>query len=173
MERFLDAYLDIETTGLSWISSIITVVGIYLSHGPDGEFSQLVGSSVTRDNLLRVLRNVQKIYIYNGSRFDIPCIEVSLGVDSRTKFHHHDLMYDCWRNNLFGGLKAVERQLGIPRQLTGIGGRDAISLWWRYRYGKDQSALSLLLQYNQEDVINLRVLNEKLNGIGREIHRIS
>jgi hypothetical protein len=29
----LDAYLDIETTGLSWQDSEITVVGVYLDKG--------------------------------------------------------------------------------------------------------------------------------------------
>jgi len=35
-------------------------------------------------------------------------------------------------------------------------------LWWRYKTYGDQSALELLLQYNKEDVINLKVLKERL-----------
>jgi hypothetical protein len=71
-------------------------------------------------------------------------------------------MYDCWRNNLFGGFKVVERQLGISRQLQGISGYDAVLLWWRYKNYADRDALDLLLQYNKEDVLNLRALRERL-----------
>jgi hypothetical protein len=63
---------------------------------------------------------------------------------------------------LYGGFKAVELQLGIPRQLKGIGGLEAIWLWWRYQNDGDQNALALLLHYNEEDVVNLKALRERL-----------
>ena len=66
-------------------------------------------------------------------------------------------------NNLYGGFKAVEQQLGIPRRLRGIGGLEAVMLWLRYKNNGDQNALALLLQYNKEDVVNLKSLREKLN----------
>lgn len=121
---------------------------------------------MTRDNLLKAVGTVQTIYTYNGSRFDLPFIDGSLGIDLNDMFFHHDLVYDCWRNNLKGGFKAVEQQLGIPRQLKGIGGWDAVMLWWRYQYYDDRTALALLLQYNKEDVINLKVLRERLDATG-------
>jgi uncharacterized protein YprB with RNaseH-like and TPR domain len=158
----LDAYLDIETTGLSRQYADITVIGIYLVNGRESRLVQLVGGEVTRDNLLVSIEGVDKIYTYNGSRFDLPFIHGSLGIDLADVFHHHDLMYDCWRCNLKGGFKAVEQQLGIPRQLKGIDGFDAIKLWWRYLEYDDQNALSTLLQYNKEDVTNLKVLRERL-----------
>ena len=72
-------------------------------------------------------------------------------------------MYDCWRMNLKGGFKAVERQLGIPRQLKDVDGFQAVILWWRYRSYDDENALALLLQYNKEDVVNLKALRERLS----------
>ena len=156
----MDAYLDIETTGLSWFYDYITVIGIYLCNSKDARLIQLVGKQVTRDKLLKELKNVNRIYTYNGSRFDLPFIHGSLGTNLAALFSHHDLMYDCWRCNLFGGLKAVERQLGIPRQLQGISGRDAVLLWHRYQDYGDWSALATLLEYNKEDVMNLKVLRE-------------
>ena len=102
----------------------------------------------------------------NGSCFDLPFIRDFLGVDLAESYHHHDLMYDCWRKNLYGGFKAVEAQLDIARQLKGIGGLEAVILWWRYQNGGDQNALALLLQYNKEDVVNLKVLRERLGGSG-------
>jgi len=160
---FIDAYLDIETTGLSWLDSEITVIGIYLVNGREGKLVQLVGEEVTSDNLLESLEAVNKIYTYNGSRFDLPFIHGSLGIDLEALFNHHDLMYDCWRCNLKGGLKAVEQQLGIPRQLKGITGCDAVLLWQRYQDYGDRNALATLLKYNEEDVVNLKVLKERLD----------
>ena len=157
-----DAYLDIETTGLSCQYADITVIGIYLANGRDIRLVQLVGRDVTVDNLSEVIRGVSTIYTYNGSRFDLPFIHGSLGINLTDIFHHHDLMYDCWRCNLKGGFKAVERQLGIPRQLQGINGWDAILLWQRYQYSGDQKALATLLKYNEEDVVNLKALRERL-----------
>jgi len=162
MEQQIDVYLDIETTGLSRFYDYITVIGIYRCNGEDGKLVQLVGEAVTRENLVKALEGVTTIYTYNGSRFDLPFIRASLRVDLEAEFYHHDLMYDCWRNNLYGGFKSVEQQLGIPRQLQGIGGLGAIWLWWKYQNDCDQNALALLLQYNNEDVVNLKALRERL-----------
>jgi hypothetical protein len=157
-----DAYLDIETTGLSWVYGEITVIGIYMVNGSESRLVQLVGREVNANNLLKAVDGVNTIYTYNGSRFDLPFIRGTLGVDLETLASHHDLMYDCWRCNLFGGFKAVEQQLGIFRQLQGISGWDAVMLWYRYQNYGDEDALALLLEYNKEDVMNLKVLRERL-----------
>ena len=162
IDSVFDVYLDIETTGLSWLYANITVIGIYLVNGGDGKLIQLVGREVNVNNLIEALKGVDTVYTYNGSRFDLPFIHGSLGIDLETISDHHDLMYDCWRCNLKGGFKAVEQQLGIPRRLNGINGLDAVILWWRYENYDDQNALALLLQYNKEDVMNLKVLRERL-----------
>lgn len=158
----IEAYLDIETTGLSCQYAGITVIGIYLVNGSGSKLVQLVGRDVSIDNLLEAVDGVQTIYTYNGQRFDLPFIHGSLGIDLNTIFAHHDLMYDCWRCNLKGGFKAVEQQLGIPRQLKGMNGWDAVLLWQRYQYYDDRTALATLLKYNEEDVVNLKVLRERL-----------
>ncbi len=158
----LEAYLDIETTGLSWGYHYVTVVGICLCQGTDRKLVQLVGKEVTREKLLGSLEGVETIYTYNGSRFDLPFLEASLGLDLTKIFGHQDLMQYCWQRNLFGGLKAVETTLGIPRRLKGVNGLEAVRLWWRYKIDHDQEALRLLLAYNAEDVINLKLLREKL-----------
>jgi len=158
----MGAYLDIETTGLSWLYADITVIGIFLVNGGESRLVQLVGKEVTVDNLREAVDGVHTIYTYNGRRFDLPFIHGTLGIDLETVADHHDLMYDCWRCNLKGGFKAVEQQLGISRQLKGITGWDAVLLWQRYQDYGDQKALATLLEYNKEDVVNLKVLRERL-----------
>jgi uncharacterized protein YprB with RNaseH-like and TPR domain len=61
-----------------------------------------------------------------------------------------------------GQLISSSLALGIPRQLQGISGWDAVLLWQRYQNYGDQNALELLLQYNKEDMVNLKVLRERL-----------
>ena len=162
MQPCVEAYLDIETTGLSPRYSRITVIGIYLCNGDDTSFIQLVGEDITVDSLLETLDGVDIIYTYNGSRFDLPFIYTLLGVNLAKILTHRDLMYDCWKDNLYGGFKAVERQLGIQRRLKDINGYEAVRLWWRYVNDYDEDSLSKLLEYNKEDVVNLKVLKERL-----------
>ena len=171
LQLLFDAYLDIETTGLCSFYDEITVIGVFLSNEAGNRLVQLVGGDVTRTNLFRTLRSVDTIYTYNGSRFDLPFIYSRLRVNLKEHFHHHDLMQDCWKSNLYGGFKAVERQLGIHRQLRGVGGAEAVALWWRYQMHRDRKALELLLEYNKEDVVNLMTLREKLETFSTLKHR--
>jgi uncharacterized protein len=161
--QMIEAYIDIETTGLSPDASEITVVGIYLWRGEtDTEFVQLVGRDISADAILEALQGVDTIYSYNGSRFDLPFIHSALGINLESIFPHRDLMYDCWNKNLRGGLKGVEKQLGIPRQLPDMNGLEAVKLWLKYVESFDLEALQKLCDYNKEDVVNLKTLKEML-----------
>jgi len=162
LQPYIEAYLDIETTGLSPWYCEITVIGIHLCNGTETQSIQLVGDEISDVSLMEALEGVDIIYTYNGSRFDLPFISRRLGVNLTQIFKHHDLMYDCWRNNLRGGFKAVERQLGIDRQLKGVSGYEAVRLWWRYVNDYDVDALNTLLEYNKEDVVNLKTLKDRL-----------
>lgn len=159
-----EAFIDIETTGLSPSGSEITVVGIYICRGDENEFIQLVGKDIRADAIIEALEGVDVIYTYNGHRFDLPFIHSYCGIDLESKFRHRDLMFDCWRKNLRGGLKGVERQLGISRDDKEVDGREAIRLWWKYVDSFDLEALDKLCAYNKEDVVNLKILRDMLLG---------
>ncbi len=156
------AYIDIETTGLSRDYCEITVIGIGFEQGRKVKVVQLMGRSISWSRLLRELRGVDMVYSYNGSRFDLPFIKAELNVDLKQVVAHRDLMYDCWKHKLKGGLKAVERKLGIKRKLADVDGYIAVKLWWRYYNNNDREALDKLLLYNREDVTNLKKLRLKL-----------
>jgi uncharacterized protein YprB with RNaseH-like and TPR domain len=161
-EQLTEAYLDIETTGLTPAGCDITVIGIHICNNGNSSFAQLVGRDITEPSILEALQGVSVLYTYNGSRFDLPFIHSRLGINLAKIFTHIDLMYHCWRKNLYGGLKSVERQLGIERRLIGIDGYEAVKLWWRYVDSFDVEALNTLLEYNKEDVVNLKFLKERL-----------
>lgn len=158
----VEAYLDIETTGLLPQNCDITVVGIYIYSEDETRFLQLVGDDITSESILDALKGIDILYTYNGSRFDLPFIFSHLGINLAKLFKHCDLMYDCWRCNLYGGFKSVEMHLGIDRKLKEINGYEAVRLWWRYINSFDLDSLNLLLEYNKEDVINLKALRNKL-----------
>ena len=156
------AYLDIETTGLSRYYCDITVIGIGVEVGRRVVTVQLMENNLTERKLMQALRGVERIYTYNGSRFDLPFIKSRLNVDLKQIVAHTDLMYDCWRYNLKGGLKAVESKLGIRRILAGMDGYMAVKMWWQYYNYNDREALDKLLLYNREDVCNLKTLRLRL-----------
>jgi len=158
------AYLDIETTGLSPSSSELTVIGIHRENADGKETTQLVGDEISRSSLMEALQDVTVLYTYNGSRFDLPYINAKLKVDLTEHYRHEDLMYACWKRNLRGGLKSVERQLGIRRKLTDVDGWVAVQLWQNYINHDDEEALDKLLKYNEEDVVNLKTLREILES---------
>ena len=156
------AYIDIETTGFSSNGSDLTVIGIGLEDGREIEVIQLIENDLHEKRLLNALKGVEEIYSYNGRRFDLPFIKAKLGIDLTGLVRHTDLMYDCWKKDLKGGLKVVERVLGIDRKLQGVDGYIAVQLWWEYVKNNDKRALQTLLEYNEEDVVNLKVLRQKL-----------
>ena len=157
------AYLDIETTGFSAIHCDLTLVGIAIEKDNTLEIIQPYGSAITAQALSYALSSVDEVYTYNGSRFDLPFIKAKLQLDIKKDFKHRDLMYDCWKQELKGGLKIVELKLGIKRNLTDVDGYMAVKLWWEYINNNNQAALITLLEYNKEDVVNLKTLREMLN----------
>ena len=157
-----EAYIDIETTGLAFSASEITVVGIYLCCGEETEFIQFVGRDISADVIMEALDGVEIIYTYNGSRFDLPFIHSQCGINLAERFRHRDLMFDCWSKKLYGGLKGVEKQLGVARKLPDMNGWEAVKLWWKYVDSFDLEALNKLCEYNKEDVVNLKTLRDIL-----------
>lgn len=159
----MDAYLDIETTGFIGGSSYPTVVGIAIDFPGDWSVEQLVGDEITPAAIEHVLEGVTTIYTFNGSSFDLPYLAWKPGVDLRRHLEHRDLMYACRRAGLRGGLKNIERSLGIARtDLPEMSGHDAVLLWRKYLDETNESALDLLLEYNRADVENLYTLRNIL-----------
>lgn len=161
-DRRYRAYLDIETTGLSPTRGDLTVIGICLEDDDHQQVIQLLENDISSAMLFKIIERVDMLYTYNGTRFDLPYIKAKLGIDLAEHCFHIDLMYECWRKKLYGGLKGVEKQLKIKRKLIGIDGKKAVNLWYDYKFYGNKQALLTLLEYNKEDVLNLILVREKL-----------
>jgi uncharacterized protein YprB with RNaseH-like and TPR domain len=156
-------FFDIETTGLSQRSSVVTTVSCHRG----GDTTTLVrGEDLTRERLRAELDAADLLVSYNGKRFDVPFLEAAFDLDVTTP--HLDLMYPCRRLDLTGGLKEVERAVGLDRE-SDVDGREAVRLWHRYESG-DEAALGRLVHYNRLDAENLAtVLDEVTDRLRREV----
>ena len=94
-----------------------------------------------------------------GSGFDLPMLEKRFRGHTFNQIHF-DLCPTLRRLGLRGGLKSIERQLGIARgeETDGLSGWDAVKLWNMYYHLGDEAALERLVAYNREDVVNLETL---------------
>jgi uncharacterized protein YprB with RNaseH-like and TPR domain len=143
------AYLDIETTGTTAGVSAITVIGLY-----DGERPRVY---VQGQNLLRFVEEIEEFTLlvtYNGKLFDLPFIRRELGPSLEQA--HIDLRYPLAALGYKGGLKKIERSLGLEREgpVALLDGWCAVLLW-RYHEQGEAGALETLLRYNLEDVVHL------------------
>ena len=176
------AYLDIETSYQGTFTDQrlfkdcknhrITVIGVRVVDGERDSFIQLVGSDVTRANLMLVLHGVERLVTYNGRSvpdkvkgfvgFDFPVIAAQLEVVLDQEFEHLDLCPECWRKGLSGGLKVIEHILGLTRKLPGKDGKWADEMWKKYELTRDEAIRKEVLAYNEEDVMMLRCVEEAL-----------
>lgn len=157
-----EGYLDIETTHLYPEKGELTVIGLGIDKGKDFEFIQLINSEITADRLIRIIKKIKILYTYNGTEFDLKFIKKKLNLDLTKYCLHKDLMTECHQRNLYGGLKEVEKKLGIERKLKNMNGFMAVKLWENYKNLGDKKALEILLEYNKEDIYNLKILKERL-----------
>lgn len=146
------AYLDIETTGLNWSGDLITLVGV-----SDGLRFRTYIRGVDLDELATDLRRFKVLVTFNGTHFDLPVMRNAFPY--LPPLLHVDLQYPLRRLGYRGGLKLIERRLGLerPDDVRGLTGSDAVKLWRRYERG-DEEGLDALIEYNRQDVENLRPL---------------
>lgn len=147
-------FLDIETTGLDQRRDSVTTVSVHR----DGETRTFVqGRDLTADRLATVFDDAGLLATFNGAQFDVPFLETQFDLD--VEMPHLDLRFLARRIGLTGGLKAIERDIGLERDRPDISGREAVRLWREYERG-DSAALETLISYNREDTVNLETLME-------------
>ncbi|MBS3113532.1 ribonuclease H-like domain-containing protein [Candidatus Woesearchaeota archaeon] len=150
-------FLDIETTGLSK-GDDITVFGLY-----DGINTKIMIKGINLDfnALKKELQKYKLVVTFNGASFDLPFIEKRYP-GLIPKIPNFDVKSVTGKLGLRGGLKNIEKQLGIKRSqiVDKFYGGDALSLWRMYRATGDDYYLNLLAEYNEYDIINLKIVAE-------------
>ena len=75
---------------------------------------------------------------------------------------HFDLRFALAKLGYHGGLKQIEKLRGIRREkeVLDMPAGGAVHLWQMWRATGEQKYLDILVQYNEEDVINLKPLAE-------------
>jgi hypothetical protein len=156
-EAFRDScvYLDIETDGGNSPGSI-TTIGMY-----DGRQYRCLVKGEDLENFRDLITQYSMIVTFFGIGFDLPVLQRAYR-DVIWDHIHFDICPALRKLGFRGGLKAIEKELGIERseETAGLNGYDAVLLWRKYRLGRDEAALSRLIAYNREDCVNMAPLAE-------------
>jgi uncharacterized protein len=154
------ALVDIETTGLTPGYDQITVIGL-----ADANAARVfvAGRPMPGDEPIEKFRDAIKSYdlvvTFNGANFDIPFIEKHFR-DTHFRFEqpHLDLLWPARSLGLNGGLKDMEKQIGIQRpvDIKEMRGMEAIQLWGAWKTANDQAAYQRLTTYCKADCVNLK-----------------
>jgi uncharacterized protein YprB with RNaseH-like and TPR domain/predicted nuclease with RNAse H fold len=148
-------YLDIETTGLSSVFDMVTVVGLY-----DGRKYKVFVEGENLHELPSHLSQYSVVVTFNGANFDLRFLKLAFPQMTLPPIHI-DLRWVTRKLGMKGGLKSVEKELGLNRakEIEDLTGYDATVLWAKYLRG-EKSALEQLVQYNTEDVVHLKAIME-------------
>lgn len=151
------SYFDVETEGLGNNAGITVIVCLH--RGELRRFTRAEGL----DGFLELLDDVKLLVSFNGCGFDIPQVLRWFHVPE-LPCAHVDLRWVCFHQGWRGGLKRIERELGLerPADLEGVGGDDAVRLWQRWDSRRDETALRLLTRYCSADVVALRLVAARL-----------
>jgi len=104
------AFLDIETTGMDPESSIVTVIGI---HSPEYGTRVFI-DGFNLDEFPKAIQRFDTLVTFNGMTFDVPFLKRAF-YDLDLPPAHIDLRWFARSVGLSGGLKEVERKIGISR----------------------------------------------------------
>lgn len=148
-------FLDIETTGLSPEYNEVTVIGAL-----GGGRLALFVKGINLGEFPAYVQQFPLLVTFNGSQFDVPFLRAHFP-KARLDQAHIDLRFALASLGYRGGLKAVERRMGLRRDpaIQGVDGFEAVWLWHLYRRG-DRQALRKLILYNLTDVVNMVELVE-------------
>lgn len=149
-------YLDIETDGGN-MGDAVTTIGMY-----DGNRFTCLVKDQDLDEFPEIISQYSMIVTFFGAGFDLPMLKKRFrGLEFDQV--HLDLCFAFRQIGVRGGLKKIEKQMGIARgdETDGLSGLDAIRLWREYQRGSERS-LETLIEYNREDVVNLETLTNIL-----------
>ncbi len=138
-------FLDLE------VDSHRRIILLGLSDNYQTQFF-IQGFNLEKEIIEKEINRHKLIITFNGSSFDLPKLKKQLKINF--SLPHIDLKPLCLRLGLQGGLKEIEKKLNLrrPQHLRG----NPVDLWKAFHASGDQEWLNLLLEYNREDIENLK-----------------
>ena len=151
------SYFDIETNGEPYGDNITLIVCYHKNR----LYKFINGDNL--DAFLDLLDDVTLLVSFNGNSFDVPIVENYFHIP-KIPCAHINLRWLAYHIGFKGGLKSIEKEIGIqrPRELVGINGMDAILLWMAWKKDQSKEALDLLIHYCCADVLSLQLLAGKI-----------
>ncbi|MBU0470701.1 MAG: ribonuclease H-like domain-containing protein [Nanoarchaeota archaeon] len=138
-------FLDVE------VDSFGKVILVGISDYYNSNFF-VKGINLNQQRLEKELSKYKLVITFNGSSFDLPKLKKQFHLEVTSP--HLDLKPLCVNLGLKGGLKEVEKILNLkrPANLTG----NPVELWKTFHASGDREWLELLIEYNKEDIENLK-----------------
>lgn len=140
-------FLDIEADSKGPI-----VIGMY-----DKEKTMVMvrGVNMEKEILFSAFAGKRLLVSFNGKSCDVPRINAYFNI-ILPSLPHIDLRHLCPRMGLKGGLKKVEKEVGIQREFYG----SPTAAWKAFFASGDREYLDLIIKYNEEDIVHLYPLME-------------
>ncbi|SHI77091.1 hypothetical protein SAMN02745751_01054 [Dethiosulfatibacter aminovorans DSM 17477] len=169
-------FFDIETTGLSKLTSEIFIAGFLYKSGDNYILKQMFSTSSNSEKYLtneisNILKTKKYIITYNGNSFDIPFYVHRCKINKTDPQLDKKIMLDLYQilsrykdclNYVNYKLKTVEERLGILRQ-DELSGKDLVKLNTSYRMNPKDEYLEIMMLHNFEDIYNLPFIMELVN----------
>ncbi len=162
------SYFDVETSDFSFDAHITVIVCLHR-----GQLHKFVWGE-NLDDFLDLLEEVDLLASFNGTTFDVPQLLRTWHIPE-LPCPHIDLRWQCYHCGWRGGLKEIERQIGLrrPADLEGIDGIDAVWFWRRWTHYREDASLRKLIRYCAVDVLTLplivrAILSQKSSSVAQD-----
>jgi uncharacterized protein len=152
------SYFDIETSGLSFYDSEISVISCF----HDEQMNTYINGE-NLDDFLDILQEIELLVSFNGNSFDVPFVQESFNIPT-FPCPHIDLRWICFHKGLKGTLKQIEVDCGVYRDhsIQGVDGYEAVLLWEKWKRFSIEKALDKLIEYCEADVYALQEVTKEV-----------
>ncbi|HMP90398.1 MAG TPA: ribonuclease H-like domain-containing protein [Kiritimatiellia bacterium] len=151
------SFLDIETSG----DQLRPEITLIMARHRGRMYTFMADRNL--DDFLALMDEIRLLVTFNGASFDVPQMENHFHIPMRD-IPHIDLRWLFYHVELRGGLKEIERNVGLqrPPDLAGMDGAEADWLWRRWKATGNRKLLDRLVRYCAADVIGLEHLSRWL-----------
>jgi uncharacterized protein YprB with RNaseH-like and TPR domain len=153
------AFFDIETEGLGKEAGV-TMIACLLGNHVD-----VFTRDANLDEFLSRIESADLLVSFNGATFDEPKLLDHFRIPNLPR-PHLDLRKLCKVRGITGGLKQIEKRIGLfrPADIAAMSGEDADWMWRAWEKDHDEALRRKLLRYCAADVVALRHLAAHLLG---------